>query len=190
MIDILTTVVFYLFAGFTVLSGLMVIASKNPVHSVFFLILAFFNSAGMFLLLGAEYIAMMLDVNFAELRQGFLRYLPLGGAVALAILAELVLAIYTTLQLRSAQAEVSGVSQAEDGVSRMTNTEAIGSLLYTHYVYAFQVAGIILLVAMIGAIVLTLRQRPGVRRQKIDRQVARKRADAMRIIKVKPGQGA
>lgn len=205
MAEILPTLVFYLFAGVTLISALMVITSKNPVHSVFFLILAFFNSAGLFVLLGAEYIAMtlvivyvgavavlflfvvmMLDINFEELRKGFLRYLPAGLLVAGVLLAELVIVMYRAIVVHGPW---GAQPAAEDGVSQLTNVQAIGSVLYTQYVYAFQIAGLILLVAMIGAIVLTLRHRPGVRRQNISKQLARKRKDAVEVVKVPPGQG-
>lgn len=193
---------FYMFAGVTVASGVMVISARNPVHSVLFLILAFFNSAGLFVLLGAEFLAMilvvvyvgavavlflfvvmMLDINFVELRQGFLQYLPIGALIAIVLLAELVFVIggYAT-----ADGGAGIFSQAADD---MTNTAAIGNQLYTKYVYLFQAAGMVLLVAMIGAIVLTLRKREGVRRQRISAQVARTRAEAVRIEKVEPGKG-
>jgi NADH-quinone oxidoreductase subunit J len=193
---------FYMFAGVTVASGVMVISARNPVHSVLFLILAFFNSAGLFVLLGAEFLAMilvvvyvgavavlflfvvmMLDINFVELRQGFLQYLPIGALIAIVLLAELVFVI-------------GGYASTGDGgaifsqpAGDMTNTAAIGNELYTKYVYLFQAAGMVLLVAMIGAIVLTLRKREGVRRQRIAAQVARTRAEAVRIEKVEPGKG-
>jgi NADH-quinone oxidoreductase subunit J len=195
---------FYLFAAVAIAAAVMVIASRNPVHSVLFLILAFFNGAGLFILLGAEFLAfilvivyvgavavlflfvvMMLDVDFAELRQGMLTYMPVGATIGLILLVELalVLGAWTitpeALQLVAAPTPDAAV---------ITNTEALGQILYTRYIYFFQAAGMILLVAMIGAIVLTLRHREGVRRQNIADQVARGR-DAIEIRKVRPGQG-
>jgi len=200
----IATLVFYLFSAVLVFSALMVISSRNPVHSVLFLILAFFNAAGLFLLIGAEYLAMtlvivyvgavavlflfvvmMLDVNFVELRQGFLRYMPIGVTVAAIFFAELMVAIVTSLR-----APIALAAHASPIAAGVSNTRAIGNVLYTDYIYIFQVAGLILLVAMIGAIVLTHRTRPGVRRQKIASQVARKREDAVQVVQVKPGQGA
>ena len=200
----IATLVFYLFSTVLVFSALMVISVRNPVHSVLFLILAFFNAAGLFLLIGAEYLAMtlvivyvgavavlflfvvmMLDVNFAELRQGFLRYLPVGAVVATIFFSELIFACITSLKNPSAFAP-----KAEATPEHISNVQVIGNVLYTDYIYLFQVAGMILLVAMIGAIVLTHRTRPGVRRQKISSQVARKRSDAVEVVKVKSGQGA
>ncbi|GGH20584.1 NADH:ubiquinone oxidoreductase subunit J [Alsobacter metallidurans] len=197
---------FYLFAGITLASALMVISSKNPVHSVLFLILAFVNAAGLFLLMGAEFLAMilvvvyvgavavlflfvvmMLDVDFAELRQGFLSYLPFGAVVALMLLIELVLVVTTYLvQPGALKVPVTAAPSADALVS---NTEALGRVLYTQYLYFFQASGLILLVAMIGAIVLTLRHKPGVKRQDISRQVARTPQDAVEIKKVPFGQG-
>jgi NADH-quinone oxidoreductase subunit J len=196
---------FYLFAAICVASAFMVIAAKNPVHSVLFLILAFVNAAGLFVLLGAEFLAMilivvyvgavavlflfvvmMLDVDFAELRQGFLQYLPIGAVVGVIMLIELLLVV-------GAWAIAPEVQQAITApippIGRVTNTEAIGHVLYTRYVYFFQAAGLILLVAMIGAIVLTLRHKPNVRRQNIADQVARLKSDAIDVVKVRPGQG-
>lgn len=203
--DLVATAVFYLFAAVTVLSAVMVISSRNPVHSVFFLILAFFNSAGLFVLLRAEYIAMtlvivyvgavavlflfvvmMLDINFAELRQGFLRYLPMGLSMAGIVLFELLFIIYVSL---SKPTDIVRARQYIPDSSEMSNTHAIGNVLYTYYLYPFQLAGIILLVAMIGAITLTLRSRPGVRKQVISKQLARKREDSVAIVKVQSGEG-
>jgi NADH-quinone oxidoreductase subunit J len=203
--DLVATAVFYLFAAVTVLSAIMVISSRNPVHSVFFLILAFFNSAGLFVLLRAEYIAMtlvivyvgavavlflfvvmMLDINFAELRQGFLRYLPMGLSMAGIVLFELLFIVYVSL---SKPTDIVRARQYIPDSSEMSNTHAIGNVLYTYYLYPFQLAGIILLVAMIGAITLTLRSRPGVRKQVISKQLARKREDSVAIVKVQSGEG-
>jgi NADH-quinone oxidoreductase subunit J len=203
--DLVTTSVFYLFATITVLSAVMVISSRNPVHSVFFLILAFFSCAGLFVLLRAEYIAMtlvivyvgavavlflfvvmMLDINFAELRQGFLRYLPMGLTMAGIVLFELLFIVYVSL---SNPTDIVKVRQFIPDSSEMSNTHAIGNVLYTYYLYPFQLAGIILLVAMIGAITLTLRSRPGVRKQVISKQLSRTRDESVMIVKVKSGEG-
>ena len=200
---ILPALFFYLFAGVCVASAFMVIAGKNPVHSVLFLILAFVNAAGLFVLMGAEFLAMilivvyvgavavlflfvvmMLDVDFAELRQGFLQYMPVGVLVGVVFLAELLLV---------AGAWVIGPSVSQSVAapipSTVTNTEALGRVLYTQYVYYFEAAGVVLLVAMIGAIVLTLRHRPNVKRQNIAEQVARTKETAIEIRQVRPGQG-
>lgn len=196
---------FYLFAGVTVASAFMVISSKNPVHSVLFLILAFVNAAGLFVLMGAEFLAMilvvvyvgavavlfmfvtmMLDVDFAELRDGFLQYLPIGALVGLIVLVELVLVVGTwgvggTPRTVVAQAPIP---------TDVTNAEALGRVLYTDHLLLFQAAGLVLLTAMIGAIVLTLRERrAGVKRQDIAAQVARGPATAIEVVKVRPGQG-
>lgn len=203
--SLIPTLAFYLFSVITVGAGLMVVSSKNPVHSVFFLILAFFNAAALFVLIGAEYIAMtlvivyvgavavlflfvvmMLDVNFAEMRQGFLRYLPVGGLTALIVLFELLFVFYISFeqkaQLAAARHEIPSVDIA-------TNTHAIGNIMYTHYFLPFQMAGIVLLIAMIGAIVLTLRSRPGVRRQNPSKQLARTRESSLEVVKVESGKG-
>ena len=194
---------FYLFSAFAVASAVMVIASRNPVHSVLFLILCFFNAAGLFILLGAEFLAMilvvvyvgavavlflfvvmMLDVDFVELRQGMLNYLPVGGTIGLIVLVELALVAGSWI-IDPATTKTIG-SPTPDGV---TNTEALGRILYTQYIYYFQSAGLVLLVAMIGAIVLTLRHKEGIKRQNVAEQVARSPATAIEIRKVKPGQG-
>jgi len=195
---------FYLFSAVAVAAGVMVIAARNPVHSVLFLILAFFNAAGLFILLGAEFLAMilvvvyvgavavlflfvvmMLDVDFAELRQGMLNYLPIGGTIGLVLLVELALVLGTWSVSREALAVAAPMPT---GVG-ITNTEALGLILYTRYIYFFQAAGLVLLVAMVGAIVLTLRHKQGVKRQDIAEQVARGPATSIEIRKVKPGQG-
>jgi NADH-quinone oxidoreductase subunit J len=194
---------FYLFSAVCIASALMVIASRNPVHSVLFLILAFVNAAGLLLLLGAEFLAMilivvyvgavavlflfvvmMLDVDFAELREGFLQYLPVGGLIGLVVLAELLLVV-GAWTIGGGTPRVAAAPIPTD----VTNTEAIGLVLYTKYIYFFQAAGLVLLVAMIGAIVLTLRHKEGVKRQNISDQVARTPATAIEIRKVQPGQG-
>ncbi|MEI7804526.1 MAG: NADH-quinone oxidoreductase subunit J [Hyphomicrobiales bacterium] len=200
---IVAAIFFYLFAGVCVASAFMVIAAKNPVHSVLFLILAFVNAAGLFVLLGAEFLAMilivvyvgavavlflfvvmMLDVDFAELRQGFLQYLPVGAVVGMIFLAELLLVVggWTI----GSNVSIAAPIPAMDKVS---NTEALGLVLYTKYVFFFQTAGLILLVAMIGAIVLTLQHRVRVRRQDIGEQVARTPAMSVELRHVRPGQG-
>jgi NADH-quinone oxidoreductase subunit J len=193
---------FYLFATIVIASALMVIASRNPVHSVLYLILAFVNAAGLFLLLGAEFLAMilvvvyvgavavlflfvvmMLDVDFAELREGFLQYLPVGALVGVVFLAEILLVV--------GAASITGGTPrvVEPILAGVSNTEAIGLVLYTKYLYFFQLAGAVLLVAMIGAIVLTLRHRVSVKRQSVAAQVARAPETAIEIRKVKSGQG-
>jgi NADH-quinone oxidoreductase subunit J len=196
---------FYIFAVVAVASAVMVITSRNPVHSVLYLILCFFNAAGLFILLGAEFLAMilvvvyvgavmvlflfvvmMLDIDFTELRQGMLNYLPIGGTIGLILLVELLLALGTWAISPDAGRIVAAPAPALDG---LTNTEALGQILYTKYVYFFQAAGLVLLVAMIGAIVLTLRHKQGVKRQDIAAQVARRPATAVEIRKVGPGQG-
>jgi NADH-quinone oxidoreductase subunit J len=196
---------FYLFAGICVASALMVISARNPVHSVLFLILAFVNAAGMFILMGAEFLAlilvivyvgavavlflfvvMMLDVDFAELRQGFLNYLPIGAVIGLVLLVELLLVL-------GAWAIGPGVPRTVvlpiPPAQTVTNTEALGLVLYTRYVYFFQAAGLVLLVAMIGAIVLTLRHKPSVKRQNVAEQLARSKAEIIELHDVRPGQG-
>jgi NADH-quinone oxidoreductase subunit J len=189
---------FYMFASITVASAVMVIASRNPVHSVLYLILAFVNAAGLFLLMGAEFLAMilvvvyvgavavlflfvvmMLDVDFAELRQGFLQYLPVGLVVGFIILVQLALVVGTWV-IEPGALKAAGSPIPTD----ITNTEALGRVLYTKYVYYFQAAGLVLLVAMIGAIVLTLRTREGVKRQDVAAQVARNRDTAIEVRKV------
>ena len=190
---------FYMFAGVMLAAGTMVVISRNPVYSVLFLILAFFNAAGLFVLIGAEFIAMllvvvyvgavavlflfvvmMLDINFAEMRAGFQKYLPLGLAVGGILVFELVAAVY---------------GDAFDGVTLppatdISNTRALGNVLYTKYIYLFQVAGLILLVAMIGAISLTMRRRVGVRRQVIAEQNMRRRDETVEVVDVPVGAAA
>jgi NADH-quinone oxidoreductase subunit J len=198
-------VFFYLFSAVLLASAFMVISSRNPVHSVLWLILGFVNAAGLFVLMGAEFLAMilivvyvgavavlflfvvmMLDIDFAELRQGFLQYLPFGAVIALIFLVELVLVAGTWSLAPAATAAKSAAATVPQDTM---NTRALGRVLYTQYVYLFQTAGLILLVAMIGAIVLTLRERVGVKRQDIARQNARTPATAIEIKKVQPGQG-
>jgi len=195
---------FYLFAFVAIASGVLVISSRNPVYSVLFLILAFFNSAGLFVLLGAEFLAMtlvivyvgavavlfmfvvmMLDINFVRMRQGFLQYLPVGGLVGLVLLAELLVVVGGWAFSPEAAALSASPTPAVD---QMTNTHAIGQLLYTKYIYLFQAAGMILLVAMVGAIVLTHRHRVGVRKQNISEQIARSSKD-VELRDVETGKG-
>ena len=202
---IVQALIFYLLAAVTLASGVMVISARNPVHSVLFLILAFFNSAGLFVLMGAEFLAMimiivyvgavavlflfvvmMLDIEFVELRQGFLQYLPVGGLVGIIMLVELLLILSGWAIQPQTIAVAAAPTPAPESVS---NTEALGSLLYTRYLYLFQSAGIVLLTAMIGAIVLTLRSRTGARKQSISQQVSRRRDEAVEIKKVAPGSG-
>jgi len=202
---IIQTLAFYMFAIITVAAGAMVISARNPVHSVLFLILAFFSSAGLFVLLGAEFLAMilvvvyvgavavlflfvvmMLDINFLELREGFLRYSPIGAMVGLVLLAELAIGFTAWHVVPPPSAGVPAIPPAD---SAITNTHALGLILYTKYFYLFQAAGLVLLVAMIGAIVLTLRQRVGVRRQSISAQVGRRREETLEVRKVQSGSG-
>ncbi|MEO0608274.1 MAG: NADH-quinone oxidoreductase subunit J [Pseudomonadota bacterium] len=193
-------IAFYIFAAIVTVSALAVIMAKNPVHSVLWLILTFFTAAGLFVLIGAEFIAMllvvvyvgavavlflfvvmMLDVDFVELKQGTLRYWPFAGLIGLAFIAEIGLASFAR---GSAQNTTFDASPGAD-----TNAEAIGQVMYTDYFLLFQIAGLILLVAMIGAIVLTLRERPGVKRQNIAKQTSRRREDATEKVYVEPGKG-
>jgi NADH-quinone oxidoreductase subunit J len=194
---------FYLFSIAAIASAVLVVTARNPVHSVLFLILCFFNAAGLFVLLGAEFLAMilvvvyvgavavlflfvvmMLDVDYVELREGFLNYLPIGGVIGLILLIELVLLVGTWNLAPDLIAHASS-PQPND----VTNTQAIGQVLYTKYVYWFQTAGLILLVAMIGAIVLTMRHKPNVKRQVIADQVARGPSSSIEIREVKSGEG-
>jgi len=196
---------FYLFAAALVAAGAMVISARNPVHSVLFLILAFFNAAGLFVLMGAEFIAMilvivyvgavavlflfvvmMLNINFSELRQDFLEYLPIGGLIGLVLLAELALIVGSWVVAPEGSVKLASPAPP---IERITNTHAIGNVLYTDYIYLFQAAGVVLLIAMIGAIVLTHRRRDGVRRQRISRQVSRTREESVELRKVEPGSG-
>ncbi len=198
-----TAIAFYIFSTLLIAAAVMVIVSRNPVHSVLFLIMAFFNAAALFLLLGAEFLAMillvvyvgavavlflfvvmMLDIDFTELKRGAMRYLPVGGLVGLILAAELTFVSFNFFGGR-AQSVLPHAT-----LGHLTNTEALGRILYTDYVYYFQTAGLILLVAMIGAIVLTLRHREGVRRQSIRRQNAQRPALAIELKDIKPGQGA
>jgi NADH-quinone oxidoreductase subunit J len=201
---IVASLFFYLFAGVCVASGFMVIAARNPVHSVLFLILAFVNAAGLFVLLGAEFLAMilivvyvgavavlflfvvmMLDVDFAELGQGFLDYLPVGVPLGIVFLIELLLVVGA----RGIGAQVETITAPIPPISSVSNTEALGLVLYTRYIYYFQAAGLVLLIAMVGAIVLTLRHKEGVKRQRAADQIARSPATAIELRKVRSGEG-
>lgn len=204
---IVQALAFYLFAAVTIAAAFMVIVARNPVHSVLFLILTFFNTAGLFVLIGAEFLAMilvvvyvgavavlflfvvmMLDINFVELRQGFLQYVPIGAVVGLILMAELIMVIGANSAIGGAAAG-NVLSSSFPVVSDVSNADALGRVIYTKFAYLFEAAGMVLLVAMIGAIVLTLRQRPGVRKQNIAAQVSRRREDAVELRDVKPGQG-
>jgi NADH-quinone oxidoreductase subunit J len=194
---IIQTISFYLFAAVAVASGVMVISTRNPVHAVLFLILAFFNAAGLFILMGAEFLAMilvivyvgavavlflfvvmMLDIDFAELRRGVLAYLPIGLAVGLLLFGELTLIFGTWIISPMAP---NALLVPTPSAAQITNTHALGAVIYTNYIFLFEAAGLVLLVAMIGAIVLTLRHRVDVRRQSIARQIGRRRADSVEI---------
>jgi len=202
---ILQGITFYIFATIAVAGSVMVVAARNPVHSVLFLILTFFTTAALFVLIGAEFLAMvlvvvyvgavavlflfvvmMLDINFVEMREGFLQYMPIGMLVGIILLVELLMVLGTASI--SPEVLATGTEPIPDLTQRQ-NTAAIGDVIYTKYIYAFQSAGMILLIAMVGAIVLTLRQRPGVRKQKVADQLARRREDSVELKKVQPGQG-
>ena len=201
-------IAFYVMAAVTLIAGLSVVFARNPVHSVLFLIAAFFSAAGLFVLLGAEFLAMllvvvyvgavavlflfvvmMLDVDFAELRQGFAKYMPLGGLIALGLAIEMIVVSTTVATKGAARLSEAPMAQGVGAPASLSNAEAIGRVLYTNYVYFFQAAGMVLLVAMIGAIVLTLRHKPGVKRQIIMDQVQRTPATGMRVVSPKPGEG-
>ena len=205
MLTGLGAIFFYVFAFIAVASAFMVIAARNPVHSVLYLILTFFNAAGLFLLTGAEFLAMillvvyvgavavlflfvvmMLDVDFAELKQGALQYAPIGALVGLILAAELIIVVggYTLAP------ELAGeIARPIPPLSERSNTAALGDVLYTDYLFFFQIAGMVLLVAMIGAIVLTLRHKEGVKRQSVPDQVARTPATAIEVVDVETGKG-
>lgn len=191
---------FYLLAAVAVAAAFMVVAARNPVHSVMYLILTFFSAAGLFILMGAEFLAllivmvyvgavavlflfvvMMLDVDFVELKQGFLTYLPMGALVAIILLIEMILVGGAYLAGETRTVVVREIEKS--------NIERFGEVLYTQYAGMFEAAGIVLLVAMIGAIVLTLREREGVRKQVVMDQIARTREDGVELIDIEPGQG-
>ncbi|MBO6520737.1 MAG: NADH-quinone oxidoreductase subunit J [Rhodospirillales bacterium] len=196
---------FYMFAAVAVASGVLVISARNPVHSVLFLILAFFNAAGLFVLMGAEFLAMilvvvyvgavavlfmfvvmMLDINFVEMRQGFLQYLPVGALIGVILFMELVFAVGAWTFAPEAAGLAAAPTPSPD---QITNTHAIGQIMYTKYIYLFQAAGMVLLVAMIGAIVLTHRRRPGVHKQRIHDQVMRDPKESVKLRDVEIGKG-
>jgi NADH-quinone oxidoreductase subunit J len=200
---VLVQLAFWIFATILVASAVMVVTARNPVHSVLFLILSFFNAAGLFLLTGAEFLAMilvivyvgavavlflfvvmMLDVDFAQLREGFQRYAPIGALVGIVLLVELVVVV-TAWHAAPEAMRLTVAPRPEP--SAVTNADALGQVLYTQYVFLFQASGMVLLVAMIGAIVLTLRTRPGLRRQSIAAQLARTRADTLVMTHVAVG---
>jgi len=195
---------FYMFAAIAVGAGAMVVLARNPVHSVLFLILTFFTTAGLFVLIGAEFLAMilvvvyvgavavlfmfvvmMLDINFVEMREGFLQLMPVGVLVAIILLTELLMILGTP----SISPEIMASTEPIPDLADRQNTAALGDVIYTKYIYLFQAAGMILLIAMIGAIVLTHRHRPGVRKQAISKQLARTREESVELKKVQPGQG-
>jgi len=201
---IIQAIAFWIFAVVAVISGILVVANRNPVYSVLFLILTFFNAAGLFVLMGAEFLAMMLvvvyvgavavlflfvvmmlDINFVALRQGFVRYLPIGAIVGVILVAELVFIFGGWV---APKVDSGVLAAATPALEQASNTQALGRLLYTQYFYLFQAAGMVLLVAMIGAIVLTHRERVGVRRQKIAAQIDRGR-DSVEIRNVPTGSG-
>jgi NADH-quinone oxidoreductase subunit J len=202
---IIQALAFYAFAFVAIAAGVMVVVSRNPVHSVLFLILAFFNASGLFVLIGAEFIAMilvvvyvgavavlflfvvmMLDINFVELRQGFMRYMPIGALIGIILAIELIF----VLGAWSISGDASLVKAAPaPAVEQTSNIAALGNIIYTRYIYLFQAAGVILLIAMIGAIVLTLRSREGVKKQRIADQLARSRSDTVEVVKVQSGEG-
>ncbi|MGB0410947.1 MAG: NADH-quinone oxidoreductase subunit J [Pikeienuella sp.] len=201
----LTAIAFYAFASVAIASGLFVVVARNPVHSVLWLILTFFSAAGLFVLMGAEFVAMlliivyvgavmvlflfvvmMLDVDFAELKAGMAEHLPLGGLIGIILLMELSLVIGAWVIADGAPAQRAAEMPAPADVQ---NTVAIGQLIYTDYVYLFQASGLILFVAMIGAIVLTLRHREHIKRQSVPQQMYRTREEAVALVDVKPGQG-
>jgi NADH-quinone oxidoreductase subunit J len=200
-----TDILFYCLSAVLLGAAMAVITAKNPVHSVFFLIVAFFNAAGLFILLGAEYLAMtlvvvyvgavavlflfvvmMLNINFERFRAGFISYLPLGVGVASVLFVEISALLYQSLQ---GSVPLAPAGSPAPDVDQLSNAAAIGVELYTHYALLFQMAGLILLVAMIGAIVLTLRHRLGVRRQDVSRQNARHPEETVTLVKVKSKQG-
>jgi len=200
---ILPALFFYLFAGVCVASAVMVIVSRNPVHSVLFLILAFVNASGLFVLMGAEFLGMMLivvyvgavavlflfvimmlDVDFVELREGFIAYLPIGIVIGGIFMVELLLVVFSWVINPGIAKQITAAIP-----TNVSNTEALGLVLYTKYIHYFQIAGMVLLVAMIGAIVLTLRHKAKVKRQDINVQNARTPELAMAVRKVSSGQG-
>lgn len=202
--QVIASAVFYIFATIMIVSSLLVITARNPVHSVLFLIVCFFNASGLFILLGAEFVGMilaivyvgavavlflfvvmMLDVDFAGLRKGAMQYVPLGLSIGGLLLLELGFLYYSWHFADGAPMYRAAPIDPE----ARSNTHELGKIIYTDYVFPFQVSGLILLVAMIGAITLTLRHRTGVKRQKIGKQVATQPSDAVELVKVKTGSG-
>jgi NADH-quinone oxidoreductase subunit J len=202
---IFTTIAFYVFASVAVASSLLVISARNPVHSVMFLILTFFSAAGLFVLLGAEFLAMlllivyvgavavlflfvvmMLDIDFVELRQGMMQNIPAAATVGIILLIELIMVFVAK---GAEKVMPTDIAHAAPDISKVPNTRALGEIIYTDYFFNFQMAGMVLLVAMIGAIVLTLHHRDYVKRQSIPDQLARHPEDAVELRDVKPGQG-
>ena len=202
---LLQALAFYVFAFVVMASATMVVVSRNPVYSVLFLILAFFNAAALFILIGAEFIAMilvivyvgavavlflfvvmMLDINLTQLREGFLKYLPVGALIGLVLFLEILFGLGV---LGGNSTAMAGLAKAGPQIGEIDNTRAIGRVLYTQYFYLFQAAGVVLLVAMIGAIVLTLRSRPGVRRQRIGEQLYRPKDQTIAVVKVPTREG-
>ncbi len=196
----LAVISFYVLSGVAIAAAFMVVAARNPVHSVMFLITTFFSAAGLFVLMGAEFLAlllvmvyvgavavlflfvvMMLDVDFVEMKQGFLKYLPMGGLIGVILLAEMIVVGASLFKDDDRVAQLP-----DDGIS---NIEAMGNALYTDYAFFFEAAGLVLLVAMIGAIVLTLRSREGVRKQSIPDQIARTREDGVELVEIESGKG-
>jgi NADH-quinone oxidoreductase subunit J len=196
---------FYILSAIAIASAFCVVAARNPVHSVLFLILTFFTSAGLFVLLGAEFLAMllivvyvgavavlflfvvmMLDIDFAELKAGFFTYLPFGGLIALILMGQFTMVGGAWIEKNVAASALAAPTPKPDLVS---NAEAIGRILYTDYIFLFQGAGIVLFIAMVGAIVLTLRHRDGIRRQNVAAQVARTREQGVAMTDPKPGEG-
>lgn len=204
---IIQTILFYAFSFVTVGSGVMVISSRNPVHSVLFLILAFFNAAGLFVLLGAEmlamllvivyvgavavlflFVVMMLNINFVRMKEGFLRYLPVGLLVAAVLFTELFTVLKVSTDRFNIKSETIVIDDSEN-MQTVTNAHAIGNVLYTDYIVPFQLAGMILLIAMVGAITLTLRRREGVKKQDVEEQLSRDPSKSVELVKVKVGEG-
>jgi len=198
--NVLIAISFYLLAAVAVAASFMVVAARNPVHSVMFLITTFFSAAGLFILMGAEFLAlllvmvyvgavavlflfvvMMLDVDFVEMKQGFLQYLPIGALIAIILFIEMIM-----VGAAFFSGEAKTVVERPDDIS---NLEAFGRVLYTDYAFFFEAAGFILLIAMIGAIVLTLRERDGVKRQNAEAQIARTREQGVELVDIKPGEG-
>ena len=201
---ILYSLTFYLFSFVTILSALMVVSAKNPVHSVLFLILSFVNTSALFVLLGAEFLAMilivvyvgavavlflfvvmMLDINFVKLREGFLQYLPFGSLLGIVLLIELGILFLSNNFMNNSYNNYSNLPKFTD----IENTKVLGSILYTEYFYLFQISGLILLVAMIGSIVLTLRERSGVKKQSIFNQTNLNSDYAIEKKKMNIGEG-